>query len=287
MAITDLIKSGYESFRVGWKIESNWTDPVLFATYQVIRPLASLLIVGFIVIIGAAVGAAGSSFYSGYLAWLIVGNAFYAYVLQVMLGMAILVHVDRTRYEVLKNIYISPGTLHPYVIGRGLVSVVNGTISVVLTLLFSVAIFNGLLHMNIPLNLLGLNVLMLIPAVLLGIVGLLAIGYILCAVNIVSNRMEFILGDSVSGIFFLLGGVIFPVDRLPSQIQFISNALPVTYFLNAVRESFGIPNTGDYMTNLAFLALTSAITLALGITVFRLAEQRAKKLGLFDRKSEY
>ncbi|HZD12320.1 MAG TPA: hypothetical protein VE177_02215, partial [Candidatus Binatus sp.] len=85
MAIADLVKSGYESFRVGWKIESNWTDPVLFATYQVIRPLASLLIVGFIVIIGAVVGAAGSSFYATYLAWLIVGNAFYAYVLQVML----------------------------------------------------------------------------------------------------------------------------------------------------------------------------------------------------------
>jgi len=27
--------------------------------------------------------------------------------------------------------------------------------------------------------------------------------------------------------------------------------------------------------------------LIVGITVFRLAEQRAKKLGLFDRKSEY
>src|SRR5437762_6549804 len=176
MAIADFVKSARESFRVGWKIESNWTDPVLFATYQIIRPLASLLIVAFIVIIGAAAGAAGSAFYTQYLAWLIVGTAFYAYVLQVMLGMAILVYVDRNRYEVLKNIYISPGTLHPYVIGRGLVSVVNGTISVILTLLFSVAIFNGLLHMNIPLNLLGVNLLMLLPAVILGIVSLLAIG---------------------------------------------------------------------------------------------------------------
>jgi len=165
MAIADFVKSAGESFRVGWKIESNWTDPVLFATYQVIRPLASLLIVAFIVIIGASVGAsANSAFYSQYLAWLIVGNAFYAFVLQIMLGMAILVHVDRTRYEVLKNIYISPGTLHPYVIGRGLVSVVNGAVSVILTLLFSVAIFNGLLHMNIPLNLLNVNLLMLQPA---------------------------------------------------------------------------------------------------------------------------
>src|SRR5256712_2100063 len=288
MAVADFVKSAGESFRVGWKIESNWTDPVLFATYQVIRPLASLLIVAFIVIIGASVGAAANSaFYSQYLAWLIVGNAFYAFVLQIMLGMAILVHVDRTRYEVLKNIYISPGTLHPYVIGRGLVSVVNGAVSVVLTLLFSVAIFNGLLHMNIPLNLLGVNLLMLIPAVILGIIGLLAIGYMLCAVNIVSNRMEFILGDSVSGIFFLLGGVIFPISLLPSYVQPISNVLPITYLLNAVRESFGLLPTGNYMSDLAYLALSTLVTLIVGIAVFRLAEQRAKKLGLFDRQSEY
>src|SRR2546427_2533856 len=287
MAVADFVKSAGESFRVGWKIESNWTDPVLFATYQIIRPLASLLIVAFIVIIGAAAGAAGSTFYTQYLAWLIVGTAFYAYVLQVMLGMAILVYVDRNRYEVLKNIYISPGTLHPYVIGRGLVSVVNGTISVILTLLFSVAIFNDLLHMNIPLNLLNVNLLMLFPAVILGIISLLAIGYMLCAVNIVSNRMEFILGDSVSGIFFLLGGVIFPIALLPSYVQPISNVLPITYLLNAVRESFGLLPTASYMSDLAYLALTTLVTLIIGITVFRLAEQRAKKLGLFDRKSEY
>jgi len=288
MAVADFVKSARESFRVGWKIESNWTDPVLFATYQVIRPLASLLIVAFIVIIGASVGAASNPTfdYNQYLAWLIVGNAFYAFVLQIMLGMAILVHVDRTRYEVLKNIYISPGTLHPYVVGRGLVSVVNGTVSVILTLLFSVAIFNGLLHMNIPLNFLGVNLLMLIPAVILGVISLLAIGYMLCAVNIVSNRMEFILGDSVSGIFFLLGGVIFPIALLPSYIQSIANVLPITYLLNTVRESFGLLR-GNYMSDLAYLALTTLVTLIIGIAVFRLAEQRAKKLGLFDRKSEY
>src|SRR2546429_647867 len=206
MAIADFVKSAGESFRVGWKIESNWTDPVLFATYQVIRPLASLLIVAFIVIIGAAAGASQNpAFYTQYLAWLIVGNAFYAFVLQIILG----------------------------------------------------------------------------------IISLLAIGYMLCAVNIVSNRMEFILGDSVSGIFFLLGGVIFPIALLPSYVQPISNVLPITYLLNAVRESFGLLPTASYVSDLAYLALTTLVTMIIGITVFRLAEQRAKKLGLFDRKSEY
>lgn len=287
MAVADFLKSTRESFRVGWKIESNWTDPVLFATYQIIRPLASLLIVAFIVIIGSAVGASSSVDYKSYLAWLIIGTAFFAYVVQVMLGMSFLVFVDRTRYEVLKNIYISPSTLHPYMLGRSLVSVLNGTVSVILTLVFSDAIFNGLLHMNIPLNILGVNLFMLVPAVILGIFSLISIGFILCGLNLVSHRTEFLLGDGISGVFFLLGGVLFRTVLLPPQVQSVSNVLPITWFLMAVRESFGIQNTGDYLTSLGYLALTTLGSVILGSIVFRLAVHRAKKLGLFDRKSEF
>lgn len=283
MAVSDFVRSARESFWVGWKIESNWTDPVLFATYRIVQPLASLLIVAFIVIIGSS---AGTGLPKPFLAQIIVGNAFFVYVAQVMMTMGWLVHTDRSRYEVLKNIYISPGTLHPYLVGRGLVSVVNATISVLVTLLFSVAIFNGVLHLGIPLNLLNVNLLMLLPAVILGIASLIAVGYILCAVNIVSHRLEFILGESVSGVFFLFGGVIFPVSALPGPLQRISEVLPVTYFLEAVKDSFGLTNS-NYLADLGFLAATTVAALIVGVWVFRLAEQRAKKLGLFDRKSEY
>lgn len=284
MAIADFIRSARESFNVGWKIESNWTDPVLFATYRIVQPLASLLIVAFIVIIGS--GAFGPGLPKEFLAWLIVSNAFFVYVASVMTSMGWLVHTDRSRYEVLKNIYISPGTLHSYLVGRGLVSVVNGTISVLVTLLFSVLIFNGLLNLGIPLDLLRVNLLMLVPAVLLGIASLIAIGYVLCAVSLVSHRMEFILGESVTGIFFLLGGVIFPPTALPEWVQPISTVLPITYFLEAVRISFEV-ETGPYLLNLAYLTLATAATVIAGVLVFRAAEYRARQLGLFDRKSEY
>ncbi|HZY94074.1 MAG TPA: ABC transporter permease [Candidatus Bathyarchaeia archaeon] len=291
MAISQFVKSATEAFRVGWKIESNWTDPVLFATYQIIRPLGSLLIVAFIVLIGvsygASTGSVTSGFYNQYLAYLIIGNAFYAYVFQIIFGMAFIVPIDRNRYEVLKNVYLSPGALQPYMIGRGLVSVVNGTISVFLTLLLSVVIFNWIMHLNIPLNLLGANFLMLIPALALGIVALLAIGLMLVAVNLVSNRVQFLIGDAISGIFFLLGGVVFPVSKLPGAVQWIGAALPITYFLDAIRESFGLTSTSTYVSDLAYLALTTIITVAIGLAVFRIGEERARRLGLFDRKSEY
>ncbi|MEK6920140.1 MAG: ABC transporter permease [Thermoproteota archaeon] len=285
MAVADFVRSARESFAVGWKIESNWTDPVLFATYRIVQPLASLLIVAFIVIIGSSTSGPGLP--KDFLARLIVSNAFFVYVAQVMMTMGWLIHTDRSRYEVLKNIYISPGTLHPYLVGRGLVSVLNGTISVLVTLLFSVAIFNGLLNLNIPLDLLKVNLLMLAPAIVLGIASLLAIGYILCAVNIVSHRLEFILGESVSGIFFLLGGVIFPPTALPGWVQPISAVLPVTHFLEAIRDSFFSATLSEYLLDLGYLAATTLAVSIIGVLVFRAAEYRAKQLGLFDRKSEY
>ncbi len=284
MAVTDFIRSARESFWVGWKIESNWTDPVLFATYRIVQPLASLLIVAFIVIIGSS--APGPGLPRPFLAQVIVGNAFFVYVAQVMMTMGWLVHTDRSRYEVLKNIYITPGSLHAYLVGRGLVAVVNATISVLVTLIFSVAIFNWVLNLGIPLDLLRVNLLLLFPAIALGVASLIAIGYILCAINIVSHRAEFILGESVSGIFFLLGGVIFPVSALPAEIRPISSVLPITYFLQAVRDSFGL-TTSNYLADLGFLVATTVAALIVGVFVFRLAEQRAKQLGLFDRKSEY
>jgi len=285
VAVAGFFRSARESFAVGWKIESNWTDPVLFATYRIVQPLASLMIVAFIVIIG---GTYGTGLPKDYLSRLIVSNAFFVYVAQVMMTMGWLVHTDRSRYEVLKNIYISPGTLHPYLVGRSLVSVLNATISVIISLVFSVLLFNGLLNLGLPLDLLAVNLLLLVPAVVLGCASLIAIGYILCAINIVSNRMEFILAESVSGIFFLLGGVLFPPSALPEWVQPLSAALPVTHFLAAVRDSFfPAAGLGRYLVDMGYLALATAVTAVVGVLVFRVAEHRAKQLGLFDRKSEY
>ncbi len=284
MAIADLVRSVRESFWVGWKIESNWTDPLLFATYRIVQPLASLLIVAFIVIIGASLP--GSGLQKDYLARIIVSTAFFVYAGQIITNMGWLVFTDRSRYEVLKNIYLSPGTLQAYIVGRGLVAVLNATISVIVTLLFSIAVFNGVLNLQIPINLLGVNLFLLVPATILGITGLIAVGYMLTAVSIVSNRLEFILGESIAGVFFLLGGVIFPVSALPDGIRPLSTVLPVTYFLDVVRDSFGL-GTSDPRMDLGYLALTTLGIIVLSFFVFRRAELRAKKLGLFDRKSEY
>lgn len=284
MAIGLYLRTFKQSLWLGWKIDSNWTDPFLFAIYSLIRPFSGLLIVGFIYIVGSA---AGGIIDPNYLAFLIVGNVFFIYLVQIANTMAFLVNEDRSRYEVLTHIYLAPGTIHPYFFGRAFASILNATISVILTLLFSVIIFNNLLNLGVPIDLDRINYATLVLTIVIGTIGMIFLGYILSSINLVSFRLQWTLSDYVTGFFFLLGGVVFPTSLLPWWLQALARSLPITYFLDAARASMANTPIGEMAGDLFLLVITTAITALVAIFVFRYAEHRARSLGLLDRKSEY
>jgi len=78
-----LSRTALRSFRIaswlGWQIESNWTDPFLFAIYSLIKPLAAaaILVVMYSVI-------TQGNFDSPVFPYIYIGNAFYTYVGAVM-----------------------------------------------------------------------------------------------------------------------------------------------------------------------------------------------------------
>jgi ABC-2 type transport system permease protein len=284
MAIRTILKTVKQAIWIGWKVETNWTDPLIFAIYYLIRPLAGLLIVGFIFIIGSAVGGA---FSPEYFAFMFIGNSFFIYVVQIMNTMSMLIHDDRAHYEVLKHIYLSPNSWSWYIIGRALNGVLNASISLVLTLGFGVLIFQGLLGIQIPINWLGIDFSLLALGLALGVVCFIAMGFVLCGINIMTSKVQFVLTEYVSGILYLFGGVVFMPEILPSWGQAISNALPITYFLRSIRFSILHQATSPIQTDLLYLTLTMIATVIIGLAVFRVAEYKARKDGLIDRKEEY
>jgi ABC-2 type transport system permease protein len=56
----------WQGFKVGtwlgWQIESNWTEPFLFAIYSVIKPVAGVLILVFMYLVVAKGGLANPLF---------------------------------------------------------------------------------------------------------------------------------------------------------------------------------------------------------------------------------
>jgi ABC-2 type transport system permease protein len=286
MAVKTILKTIKQAVWIGWKVETNWADPLVFAIYYLIRPLAGLLIVGFIFIIGSA-AAPGGAFSPEYFAFMFIGNSFFIYVIQVMMTMSILIHDDRAHYEVLKHIYLSPNSWSWYIIGRALNGVLNASISLVLTLGFGMLIFQGVLGVQIPINWIGINFPLLALSLVLGIVCFIAMGFVLCAINIMTSRVQFMLTEYVSGILYLFGGVVFTPEVLPSWGQTISNALPITYFLRSVRYSILHQPVSSLQTDLLYLTVTMVATIIIGFAVFRFAEYKARKDGLIDKKEEY
>ncbi|MGD0977934.1 MAG: ABC transporter permease [Candidatus Bathyarchaeia archaeon] len=284
MAIDAILRTIKQAIWVGWKVETNWADPLVFAIYYLVRPLSSLLIVGFVFLVGRAVG---SNFTPEYFAFMFIGNSFFLYVTQIMMTMSMLIHDDRSHYEVLKHIYLAPGSLSWYIIGRSLNGVVNASISLAMTLGFGVLIFQGLMGVQIPINWLAVNFPLLALTLVLGVVCFIGMGFILCGVNIMTSKVQFMLSDYVSGILYLFGGVVFLPSVLPLWGQAVSSSLPITYFLSCVRSSFLQQASDTVQTNLLYLVVTMIGTIIVGFLIFRFAMYRARKEGLIDRKEEY
>jgi ABC-2 type transport system permease protein len=284
MAVNMILKTVKQAIWVGWKVETNWADPLVFAIYYLIRPLAGLLIVGFIYLVGSAVTGV---FNPNYFAFMFIGNSFFIYVVQIMMTMGMLIHDDRSHYEVLKHIYLAPSSLSWYILGRALNGVMNASISLLLTLGFGVAIFQGLLHQQIPINWFSVNFPVLALSLVVGIICFVAMGFLLCGINIMTSRVQFMLSDYVSGILYLFGGVVFLPEILPSWGQAISNALPITYFLRTIRFAFLNQAGSAFQTDLLYLAVTTLATILVGVGAFKIAMYKARKDGLIDRKEEY
>jgi len=140
---------------------------------------------------------------------------------------------------------------------------------------------------QIPINWLAVNFPLLALTLVLGVICFIGMGFILCGVNIMTSKVQFMLSDYVSGILYLFGGVVFLPSVLPLWGQAVSSILPITYFLSCLRSSFLQQTAATVKTNLLYLVVTMIGTIIVGFLIFRFAMHRARKEGLIDRKEEY
>jgi len=214
---------------LGWKIESNWTDPFLFATYSIIKPLASA---GILVIMYSIV--TDQNFNNPMFAYLYLGNAFYQYVPAVLSGISWTIIDDREHYRTLKYIYIAPVNIPLYLFGRGVAKFLTGSFAVIITLLA------GFLFLKVPFDFQQVNWLLFVVSLILGILMLALLGLLLAGITLITARHSYYIGDVVASGLFLFTGAIFPLEVLPVWIRPIGYALPITYWLELLRRSLGL-----------------------------------------------
>ncbi len=269
---------------LGWQIESNWTDPFLFAVYSVIKPVAGAAL---LVVMYALVSRA--DFDSPLFAYIYLGNAFYMYVGAVMGGISWAVIDDREHYKTLKYMYIAPIHIPTYLIGRGVARFLTGSISVLITLLA------GWLFFHLPLNLTAVNWPLFLTALALGVVMLSMMGLLLAGITLIVVNHVWFLGEGVAGALYLFSGAIFPLEVLPAVLRPIGYLMPITYWLELLRRAL-VGQVAEAFPTLAGFSNGQLMGILVGLTVFfgvlsvfifRWCDLIARERGYIDRVTNY
>lgn len=267
---------------LGWQVEANWADPFLFFVYAVAKPLATTLILFFMVRIVSQGHATQEAFL-----FLFLGNTFFLYVTEVLIGISWAVFRDREDYETLKYIYMAPLRLLTYLLGRGTTKMLTASLGVIVALAFG----RFILHLPIgtphtPWSLVAL-------ATLLGLISVAWLGIILAGASLIVARHSINMNEGLSGVFYLLSGAVFPIDVLPRWAQSISLVLPFTYWLELIRrmvlgKPFAARLAGIGNGTLWLILAGSTVALA-GIAIgwFQWCERVARSRGLIDWKTNY
>jgi ABC-2 type transport system permease protein len=275
--------------RLGWQMEANWTDPLLFFIYSVAKPLSAALIL--VVMLDIISGGADPAF----RAFVVVGTALWAVVLAGISGPAWSILDDRERYRMLKYIYVSPSDFIVTLLGRGLARLAVGTMGGLITIAV------GVLWLGVPLDPGVVDWLLLALIVILGCVPIIAIGLLLAGICLQTRQESWSYPEALAGALFLVSGVVFPLSVLPTPLQWVGLLTPLTWWAEGVRHAAfpggqsGVGGVGSLWTTVtgtlapdplmivvALLGTGTLVTLA-ATGVFRVSERRAKDRGLLDQ----
>ena len=263
--------------RLGFQIESNWSDPIVFAVYALAKPLATSLIlyVMFQVIVGA--GTSDPRFVALY-----VGNALYSYVLLLLVGLSWAVFEDREQYKMLKYVATAPMGLVAYLLGRSWAKFTLATLSAAVVLAFGVVAL-GMRFTATPASLA-----LFLGVTLVGAVGVTAVGLVLAGCAMVFARQSMTMNEGTAAVLYLLCGVVFPPDLLPRLLHPVALALPVTWWMEASRRTLGARDFSALLAQFpdpavaALFVIVTALWAVGALLLFARLERRARRLGLLD-----
>lgn len=275
--------------RLGWMVEANWTDPFLFFVYSVAKPIASALILVFMVDV-----ISGGRVDVHFRAFVVIGTALWSFVTTGIAGLAQSLLEDRERYRMLKYLYVSPNQFLVLMLGRGTARIGIAASAAAITLAFGVVV------LGVPFDPAHVDWFLFAASMALGLVGVLALAILLAATIMQTRQDAWSYPEAVAGALFLMVGAVFPMAVLPQPVQLVGLITPLSWWLEGVRQALfpgvlsAIGGQGSLWTSatgtaqpggstiLVALAVTALVGAAIGLFFFRASERRARRRGLFD-----
>ncbi len=275
--------------RIGWAVDANWTDPVVFVGLIIARPLSAALIVVVMVQVISGDNA------GPYVAFVVVGSGLWAMVTAGIAGLPLSVLDDRERYRMLKYLYVSPADFLLVLLGRGVGRILVGAIGTAITLAAGVVV------LGIPFDPGRSDWPLFAWAAVWGFVTVVALSVVLAAVCLQVRQEAWSYPEAAAGALFLVTGAVFPLGVLPEPLQALGLITPLTWWIAGIRTALfpaspsSIGGDGSLFASLSGHAVPTSVELAIAllatgaagtlasVVVFRLSERRAKDRGLIDQ----
>ncbi|MFJ9378740.1 ABC transporter permease [Streptomyces sp. NPDC101455] len=204
--------------------------------------------------------------------YLVVGNAVMACVIEAMI---VVTGGVRERQEgTFPLLAASPASLGTVLFGRGLQYPASGAVTALVSLLLLAPLFG--IHptaAQIP----GLVLLVLVTALSTYCVGLFLSAVVIGlpgARNVVSNTTYLLM--------MAICGVQVPVAFWPPWVRAVSDTLPLTHALAAVRRLIAGDTAAAVTRSAALALLTGTLWLGLAFLAIRLVRDRGRRTGSFD-----
>jgi ABC-2 type transport system permease protein len=208
---------------------------------------------------------------SGYLSFIVVGNAFYVFVFAAAFVVGRVMFWERTSGTI-EATFMTPMNRLAYMAGVMIAASINSSIDLTAVFLF------GLLF---GFQVTSFNVILFIIGLLLTAFALFGIGLMANAITL-SFRDRTTTSNSLMLLFLVFSGIVCPVELMPTWAQTISKALPLTYGIRVVRASLSGIGVQDVFYDLVVLLVLGIIFVGMGALTLRLIERNLKKKALFS-----
>ena len=115
-------------------------------------------------------------------------------------------------------------------------------------------------------------------------ISFIGIGMMTAVLPLISPEKGMQFAFIAQGVLLVVSGVYYPVDVLPAAMQWLSVISPATYALRGMREAIlDGAGVGAMIDELWPLLVIGAVTIPLGLEVFRRGERHAKRYGKLKR----
>jgi ABC-2 type transport system permease protein len=172
--------------------------------------------------------------------------------------------------------FMAPLSRPVHLTGMGLFAVAYGLVQS--ALLFAVVAF--FFDLSLP----EANFAAALAVLAVASVSFIGIGMMTSVLPLISPEKGTQLGFIAQGVLLVVSGVYYPVSVLPEWMQWLATISPATYALEGTREAI-LEGAGlrDLWGQLWPLLVIGAVSIPLGLWVFRLGERHAKRHGKLKR----